>query len=127
MDVGHPARPQINTVMFDCDDPARLAEFWKALLGVETRHQYDSFIWLSAQRTGGITLAFQQVPDPTPGKNKLHLDSYAEDLERLTDRVIELGGSFVAQHTVDDFIWNVYADPESNQFCCGHPIDAEPA
>ncbi len=116
--------PQINTVAIDCHDPERLTEFWTQLLGVEVRHSFDDFVWLTAQRRGGVTLAFQKVPDPTPGKNKLHLDGYHEDLDSLTRRITELGGSFVAQHTVADFIWNIYADPEGNQFCCGHPLEA---
>ena len=108
--------PQINTIAFDCHDPARLTEFWTQLLDVEIRYEHDQFVWLTAQRKGGVTLMFQKVPDPTPGKNKLHLDGHHEDLESLTARVTDLGGSFVAQHTMPDFIWNIYADPEGNQF-----------
>jgi predicted enzyme related to lactoylglutathione lyase len=116
--------PQINTIAFDCHNPARLAEFWTQLLGVDIRHSEEGFIWLTAQREGGVTLAFQEVPDPTPGKNKLHLDGYHEDLEGLTNRVLDLGGSFVAQHTTGTFIWNIFADPEGNQFCCGHALES---
>jgi len=115
--------PQINTVAFDCSDPELLATFWMALLGVEIRHQDEEFTFLTAQREGGVTLAFQQVPDPTPGKNKLHIDGYHEDLTALTARVVELGGSFVTQHRVPTFVWNIYADPEGNQFCCGHALE----
>ena len=116
--------PQINTIAFDCHDPKRLADFWTQLLGVEVLHDYDDFIWLTAQREGGFKLAFQQVPDPTPGKNKLHLDGYHEDLDALTARVEELGGSFVEQHTVPSFVWNIYTDPEGNVFCCGHALES---
>ena len=117
------APPQINTVMFDCLDSARLTEFWTQLLGVEVRYSHEQFVWLTSQREGGVTLAFQKVPDPTPGKNKLHLDGHHEDLLKLTDRVVDLGGSFVAQHSTPGFIWNIYADPEGNQFCCGHAVE----
>ena len=117
--------PTINTIAFDCHNPERLAEFWTALLGVEILRDYEDFIWLTAQREGGYKLAFQKVPDPTPGKNKLHLDGYHEDLELLTARIDELGGSYLEQHTVADFVWNVYADPEGNQFCCGHSLVSE--
>ena len=127
MDATNFIAPQVNTVAFDCRDPKRLAEFWTALLGVEILHGDDDFIWLTAQREGGWKVAFQKVPDPTPGKNKLHLDGYHEDLEILTARVEELGGSFVAQHTVPTFVWNIYADPEGNQFCCGHSLEAPQA
>ena len=114
--------PQINTIAIDCHDPKRLAQFWTALLGVEILHDYEDFIWLTPQREGGYKLAFQQVPDPTPGKNKLHLDGYHEDLPALTKRIEELGGAFVEQHTLPSFVWNIYADPEGNVFCCGHAL-----
>lgn len=127
MDATDFTSPQVNTVAFDCHDPKLLAQFWMELLGVEILHDYDGFIWLTAQREGGWKVAFQKVPDPTPGKNKLHLDGYHEDLEALTARVTELGGSFVAQHTVPSFVWNIYADPEGNQFCCGHSLEATEA
>ena len=121
------AAPTVNSVAFDCADPRRLAEFWTALLGVEILREYDDFIWLAAQRDGGFKLAFQKVPDPTPGKNKLHLDAYHEDLEALTAKIDGLGGSFVAQHKVPGFVWNVYSDPEGNQFCCGHSQESSEA
>ncbi len=116
--------PDIRTVVFDCDDPARLAGFWTTLLGVEILHDHGDFIWLVAQRDGAFKLAFQKVPDPTAGKNKLHLDGYHEDLVALTATVEGLGGSLVARHEVPGFVWNIYADPEGNQFCCGHPLEA---
>ena len=115
--------PQINTIAFDCHDPARLTEFWTQLLGVEVRYSHEQYVWLTTQREGGVTLAFQKVPDPTPGKNKLHLDGHHEDLEALTARVTSLGGSFVGQQEMPTFIWNIYADPEGNQFCCGHAVE----
>lgn len=120
------AAPTINSIAFDCIEPRRLAEFWTALLGVAVLQGDDDFIWLTPQRDGAYKLAFQKVPDPTPGKNKLHLDGYHDDLPALTARVEELGGSHVEQHTVPGFVWNVYADPEGNQFCCGHSLEAEP-
>ena len=119
--------PTINTIAFDCADPQRLAEFWTQLLGVEILQDYDDFIWLTPQRDGAYKLAFQKVPDPTPGKNKLHLDGYHEDLDSLTAQIEELGGSYVDRHHVPGFVWNVYADPEGNQFCCGHSLEPESA
>ena len=117
--------PTINTVAIDCSDPRRLADFWTALLGVEVLQGDDDFIWLTPQREGGYKLAFQKVPDPTPGKNKLHLDGYHEELPALTARIESLGGAYVEQHTVPGFVWNIYSDPEGNQFCCGHSLEAE--
>jgi predicted enzyme related to lactoylglutathione lyase len=117
--------PIVNTIAFDCLDPDRLAAFWGALLGVEVRFREDQFVWLGRQREGAYSLMFQRVPDPTPGKNKLHLDCYLEDLPGTTERVVSLGGSVVATHQSAGFVWNVFADPEHNLFCVGHETVAD--
>ena len=83
----------------------------------------EGYVWLEPQREGGYSIAFQQVADPTPGKNKLHIDAGCGDLEGLDRRVEELGGRFVETHDVPGFVWNVYADPDGNLFCAGHPTD----
>ena len=36
-------------------------------------------------------------------------------------RVEELGGSFLEDHSVNDFAWKVMADPEGNEFCIRDP------
>lgn len=112
--------PMINSVVFDCIDAERLVSFWGGLLDVGERHRMPGFVWLEPQRPGGFSLAFQEVPDPTPGKNRLHIDGAFGDLDALTARVEELGGSYVETQTVPGFVWNIYADPERNVFCVGH-------
>ncbi len=112
--------PTINTIMFDCHDPQRLAAFWTDLLGVEIRAQFAGYIWLEPQRPGGPSLAFQPVPDPTPGKNRLHLDGAFDDLEAVRGRIEALGGSHVSRESVPGFVWDVFSDPEGNVFCLGH-------
>ena len=113
--------PIVNTIVFDCTNSERLASFWSALLDVEVRMAHPGFIWLKPQREGGFSVGFQEVEDPTPGKNKLHLDTYHTDIAAMTERVIELEGSVVGDHEESGFTWRVFADPESNQFCVGHP------
>ncbi len=115
--------PRMGSVVFDCRDATRLAAFWADLLDTRIAIEFPGFIWLEPPAGTGVALAFQEVPDPTPGKNKLHVDAHHVDLEAVSDRVMELGGSFVASHEVTGFTWNVYADPEDNQFCVGHEIE----
>lgn len=107
--------------MIDCRDMQSMSAFWSALLGVGVRNTHMNFTWLEPQHEGGWSLAFQQVPDPTPGKNKLHLDGYHPDLEEMEARVVELGGRVVERQLIDGFEWWVYADVEDNLFCLGHP------
>jgi predicted enzyme related to lactoylglutathione lyase len=74
-------------------------------------------VWLEPASEGAPALAFQQVPDPTPGRNRVHLDFGAEDREVTVARVLELGGSRVEDHEIMGFHWTVLADPEGNEFC----------
>lgn len=115
--------PRVGSVVFDCADAERLAEFWKELLDTEIATQFPGFIWLKPAHEGGFSIAFQEVPDPTPGKNKLHVDAHHDDLDAVSDRIAGLGGSLVRSNEVPGFVWNVYADPEGNQFCVGHGVE----
>ena len=116
----HMTHPIINTVMIDCRSAEELATFWSQLLGVDVRARFGGFLWLEPQRRGGYSLAFQEVDDPTPGKNRLHLDGMFSDLDLLRDRVQALGGSYVRSESMPEFTWDVFADPEGNVFCIGH-------
>ena len=115
--------PVVSSVVFDCADAHLVSRFWMGLLDTEVAAEFAGFIWLKPQSGGSLQLAFQEVPDPTPGKNKLHLDAHHEDLETVTERVGGLGGALVGTHNGPGFVWNVYADPEGNQFCVGHEVE----
>ena len=38
-------------------------------------------------------MAFQKVDDPTPGKNRVHIDFAAADMEAEFKRLVELGAT----------------------------------
>ena len=68
------------------------------------------------------TLLFLRVPDPTPGKNRLHLDLNATDRDQDAElqRLLALGATpvDVGQEPLSDTMtWHVLADPEGNEFC----------
>jgi len=108
---------EIATVTFDCEDPDALAAWWAGVLGTEVNAVVPGEFVL-VPREGGTTLGFQRVPDPTPGKNKAHLDLHAADMEAEVARVVELGAREVERNSFgDDFRWVVLADPEGNAFC----------
>ncbi len=106
------------TVVINTTDTERLAKFWQEILGVGISRQFaDFFIWLEPQQGQSVGLAFQKVPDPTPGRNRLHLDTLVEDIDRTRDRIESLGGSHVEDHEMSGFRWSVMADPDDNEFC----------
>jgi hypothetical protein len=65
----------------------------------------------------GPGLAFQQVEDPTPGKNRIHVDFSTPDMEEEVKRLVGLGASETGRGNFGDFEWVVLADPDGNAFC----------
>ncbi|MDR1823826.1 MAG: VOC family protein [Bifidobacteriaceae bacterium] len=107
----------IQMVTFDSADPRPLAEWWAQQTDGNIVADMDGF-FIMVHTPGGLNLGFQKVADPTPGKNRLHLDTGASDPEAEVDRLVAAGATLVAIHNEDPtFTWTVLADPEGNQFC----------
>ena len=70
----------LGMITTDTTDAARLGTWWAEQTGGEVVETYDGW-FVTVQLPGGLLLAFQQVEDPTPGKNRLHLDLGAPDLD----------------------------------------------
>ena len=107
---------KMETVAFDCTNPEELAGWWAEQLG----GQVDPVVpgeFVLVRHGGGPQLAFQNVPDPTPGKNKLHLDFSADDVEAEVARLVAAGATETARNAFGDFGWVVLADPQGNAFC----------
>src|SRR4051794_27813229 len=110
---------RITTVVVDCADPAALAEFYCAVLDWEVVDQtHEDWIEIGPPgqpEKGPVpTLLFEQVPDPTPGKNKLHLDVNATDRDQDAElqRLLDLGATKADVGQTGDESWHVLADPE---------------
>lgn len=113
----HPV-PRIGAIVINAVDDARLVAFWSALLDVEVAFAAEgTFTWLKPQHEGGVALAIQRVDDPTPGRRRVHFDTYVDDLDAAAARILDLGGAHVEDHEMDGFAWKVMADPEGNEFC----------
>jgi glyoxalase superfamily protein len=105
------------TVTFDCADPDALAAWWADALGGDVNAVAPGQFVLVA-RADGPALGFQRVPEPAPGKNRLHLDFHAADMEGEVARLVGLGATETGRHSFgDDFHWVVLADPAGNAFC----------
>jgi predicted enzyme related to lactoylglutathione lyase len=107
-------------VTVDCADPDRLADFWSALLGRPRSDEMDGPGWatVGSRHDGHPRLTFQQVPEPTPGKTRLHLDVSVDDVAAGIAAVEGLGGRATGErHDHDEGVVVVMADPEGNVFC----------
>ncbi|MCP3994774.1 MAG: VOC family protein [bacterium] len=111
----------VGTVMIDCNDLDGMVEFWSKLLGLEEKARFPDYVWLDRLGEKGPALAFQRVPEPRQGKNRLHLDLVSQDPAALAETVVELGGTRVEDHNMGDFHWTVLADVEGNVFCVTAP------
>lgn len=108
----------LQSVVINVRDYERQKEFWGTVLGADVVHEIPPhFVWFRPQHDGGISIALQTVEDPTEGPRRLHLDASVPDVDRAKARIVELGGSHVADREVAGFGWSVMTDPEGNEFC----------
>jgi predicted enzyme related to lactoylglutathione lyase len=106
------------TLMFDTEDPRRVATFWAEALGFDLDPDTDETGGYVADPSGRTPGAFfQPVPEPKVVKNRVHLDlrpsaTMADEVERLRG----LGASEL-RYVDEGYGWTVMADPEGAEFC----------
>ncbi len=107
---------RMHHVIVDCPEPAALAEFYSALLGLPVTYRDEDFAVVAVNNTSS-GLAFQRVPDNRPPTwpdpavpQQVHLDIMVEDVAAAGPRVLELGAVKLDGE-------NVYADPAGHPFC----------
>jgi Glyoxalase-like domain len=129
--------PKIRGVALDCPDPRSLAEFYRALLGLEYRPgdeppppgdadlKGDDWLVLKDE---GVNLAFQKVTDLIRSTwpdgavpQQLHLDTSVPTKERLEfqkKRAVDLGARVLFDRSDDsEEPLYVFADPVGHPFC----------
>ena len=108
---------RVDEVVVDCRDPATLARFWGALLGVAP--DIRDATWATVRDPdNGLVVAFQQVPEPKTGKNRVHIDLRVTDLEEAMAACAALGATAEGPiKTDDEGSFQVVLDPEGNEFC----------
>jgi hypothetical protein len=111
-------------VVLDCADPEPVATFWAAALGwrrTDVSADGGEIVLEPPQGSpeDGVSpdLLFIRVPNPTPGKNRLHLDLRPLDQAAEVERLVAHGASRADVGQGDDASWVVMADVEGNEFC----------
>lgn len=121
-------RTFVHNVAFDAADPRLLGRFWAGVTGYEVVDERRDFVRLRAPDDHGVRqLLFLRVDDPTPGKNRVHVDLAAAQPQREVERLLGLGASLVDEpvdgeprwRTGNGIEWVVLRDPEGNEFCLG--------
>src|SRR3954470_7477617 len=101
----------VEMVTFDSSDPVKLAGWWAEHFG-GTTHELMPGEFFAVARAEGPRLGFQKVADRTPGKNRVHLDFSATDVDAEVARLTAAGATEKERHKVgDNFRWVVLADP----------------
>lgn len=130
--------PTIRQVVLDTTDARGLAEFYRALFGLEYRTgdepptagepDPNGEDWLVLRSPGGVPLAFQQVTDLPPATwpegavpQQLHLDCTVPDratLDAQHEHALALGARLLQDRSGDpEEPLRVYADPAGHPFC----------
>ncbi|MGH3711863.1 MAG: VOC family protein [Micromonosporaceae bacterium] len=110
---------QMGGVTIDCEDPRGLAEFWTKAVGYEITQDFEGFFVMLTPTDGGGYIGLQKVPEKRAGKNRVHIDFATQDRKAEVERLIGLGATAVAEHSVPGLTWSVLQDPEGNEFCVG--------
>jgi predicted enzyme related to lactoylglutathione lyase len=116
-------------VVVDCADLERSAAFWSGVLGYRARPSSPGrYRQLLPADGNGVEVLLQRVPEPSTGKNRMHLDLRVPDLEAEVARVVALGARRITEQPVeeDGWVWHVLADPDDNEFCVLRPPGATP-
>lgn len=114
----------LRTIVLDCPDPRKLAEFYVALLGGEILEEESDRAWVALLDPQGRRLACQLAPEYEPpdfpdprASQQVHLDIQVRDIEIAEPAVLALGATLVQKH--DTF--RVYRDPVGHTFCLEWP------
>jgi hypothetical protein len=114
---------RFSELVVDSRNPEALAAFWAAVLDYRVLgREDDGSVEIGPEAGfGGAapTLVFAAVPDPTPGKVRLHIDLNATDRDQddELERLLGLGATRADVGQTGEEGWHVLADPEGNEFC----------
>lgn len=105
-------------VTADTLDALALGRWWAEVTGGTVLEENDGWFVVVGIGDGQPRLGFQKVDDPTPGKNRLHLDLVvSDDLDAEVSRFVAAGATVVGERSMGDFRWVTLADPDGNQLC----------
>jgi predicted enzyme related to lactoylglutathione lyase len=112
-------------LVLDCQDPNRLATFWRDALDYRD-HFADADLAVLVPKGGSASpLLLQRVAEPKVAKNRMHLDMVVDDIETEVSRLEALGARRI-DRDVQSFggtRWVRLSDPEQNEFCVSTGIE----
>lgn len=119
------------SIVIDSRDIAAQARWWAEVLNWQVAYESDEEAviiprWSTEEVAAtpfdrvGPGLVFVPVPEEKAGKNRLHLDLAPHtslDRQEQADRLLALGATRADVGQGPDVTWDVFRDPEGNEFC----------
>ncbi|MBM7519685.1 VOC family protein [Nocardioides nitrophenolicus] len=103
-------------ITVDTTDALALGRWWAARTGGRVLEENEGWFVVVALPSGP-RLGFQRVDEPTPGKNRMHVDFVAEDLDAAVAELRAAGAGHVGDRELPGFRWVTLSDPDGNEFC----------
>ncbi|MDT3445937.1 MULTISPECIES: VOC family protein [unclassified Pseudofrankia] len=107
---------RVARVGVDCVDVDRMIRFWSRALGYEVTLRDGDTAELRHPASAGPKLLLRQVRKLGPARNRLQLDLYAVDAERVASWLATLGARRVRRLEAVGEAGYLLADPEGNEF-----------
>ena len=107
----------VGSTVLNVADLDRATAFWTAALGYVVRHASPTFVVLTDPRRRWSNVSLQRSEAPKVGRNRLHLDLYADDQRAEVARLESLGATRLPWEYAPHADYIVMADPDGNEFC----------
>lgn len=107
----------IGSIVVNVSDIERAKRFWTAALNYAVQEADAEFAILCDPTRRWSSLSLQLSPQPKQGKNRVHLDLYADDQHAEVERLVSLGAVKADWDYPPDADYIVLLDPDGNEFC----------
>ena len=104
-------------IVIDVNDLEKQAHFWGRFLEMTVESKEADWFDLGRLGEGGPVLSLQLVPEVKTIKNRVHFDWVVDDFEATARRAKMLGATERSKKHDLANPWQVFADPEGNEFC----------
>lgn len=108
----------------DAHDLPALAQFWAEALGWQVLSAREREVVVGPSADAPVGLCFMPAGRTRKTvKNRVHLDltTTVDDRDSEIKRLVGLGASRVDVGQTGEESWDVFADPEGNEFCVVRP------
>lgn len=114
---------QLHHIVIDAQDLPALADFWARVLGWQVLSTREGEVVIGPHVDAPVGICLMPAGEPHSSKNRVHLDltTSADDRDAEIERILGLGATRADVGQTGNESWDVFADPEGNEFCVVRP------